>query len=146
MVEQGSLTPDVAARLDLERSYGIWWHSGRDFEGNEHRVAVPVPDSGVPREVADAARAAIADNVPLSAAGDGRFWPLLGGVLHCGGCGLRMRAHAVRTRGRAYHYVRCPFHLRTTLERCPVNARLPAYKAEEVVWRFWRGYWCGPSV
>jgi site-specific DNA recombinase len=136
LVKQGFMAPDVAARLDPEGCYGIWWYRGRDFEGDEHHVAVPVPDSGVPREVADAARAAVADNVPLSAAGDGRFWELLGGVLHCGGCGLRMQAHAVRTRGRVYHYLRCPFHLRTTPERCPVNARLRAEKAEESVWRF----------
>src|SRR3712207_3066390 len=145
LVEQGFMTPDVAARLDPERNYGIWWYSGRDFEGNEHRVAVPVPDSGMPREVADAARAAIADNVPISAAGDGRFWELLGGVLFCGGCRLRMQAHTVRTRGRVYHYLRCPFHLRTTPERRPVNARLRAEKAEEAVWRFVSGLLVEPE-
>jgi site-specific DNA recombinase len=143
LVEQGFMASDVAAKAP--DPCGVWWYSGRDFEGNEHRVAVPVPDSGVPREVADAARAAIVDNVPLSAAGDGRFWPLLGGVLYCGGCGLRMQAHAVRTRGRVYHYLRCPFHLRTTPERCPVNARLPAEKAEEAVWRFVAGLLARPE-
>jgi DNA invertase Pin-like site-specific DNA recombinase len=137
LVERGFIAPDVAALLDPERGYGIWWYKGRDFEGNEHRVAVPVPDSGVPREVADAARAAVADNVPLSAAGGGRFWELLGGILYCGGCGLRMQAHAVKMRGRVYHYLRCPFHLHaTTSERCPVNARLRAEEAEEAVWQF----------
>lgn len=143
LVEQGFMAPDVAVKAPGQ--CGIWWYSGRDFEGNEHRVAVPVPPSGVPREVADAARAAIADNVPLSAAGNGRFWELLGGVLHCAGCGLRMQAHAVRTRGRVYHYVRCPFHLRTTPERCPVNAQLPAEKAEEAVWRFVSGLLVRPE-
>ena len=85
----------------------------------------------------DAARKAIEDNVPVSAAGGGRFWELLGGITRCGGCGLRMQAHAVTNPvGRVYHYMRCPFHLRTTPERCPVNARVPAEKAEEAVWRF----------
>jgi hypothetical protein len=137
LVEQGFMAPEVAARLDPENSYGMWWYEGRDFEGNEHRVAVPVPDSGVPREVVDAARAAIVDNVPISAAGGGRFWELLGGITRCGGCGLRMQAHAVRNPvGRVYYYMRCPFHDRTTPERCPVNARIPAEKAEEAVWSF----------
>ena len=57
------------------------------------------------REVADAAREALVDNAPLSKADD-RFWSLLGGILYCGGCGLRlwMQAHAVRrSKERVYH-------------------------------------------
>jgi DNA invertase Pin-like site-specific DNA recombinase len=145
LVEQGFVAPDVADRLDPEGRYGIWWYTGRDFEGDEHRVAVPVPSSGVPREVADAARAAVVDNVPLSGAGDGRFWPLLGGILFCGGCGMRMQAHAVRSRGRVYHYVRCPLNQRVGPEKCPVNARLPAEQAERVVWEFVEGLLVEPE-
>ena len=136
LVEQGFMAPEVAARAP--DPCGIWWYVGRDFEGTEHRVAVPVPDSGVPREVADAARKAIENNVPASAAGGGRFWQLLGGITRCGWCGLRMQAHAVKNPvGRVYHYMRCPFHKRTTgPDGCPLNVRVPVEKAEEAVWRF----------
>jgi DNA invertase Pin-like site-specific DNA recombinase len=146
LVEEGFMDPAVAARLDPDKSYGIWWYRGRDFEGDEHRVAVPVPDAGVPREVVDAARAAVVDNVPLSGADDGRFWELLGGILYCGGCGLRMQAHAVtNSTGRVYHYLRCPVQGRTTLEKCPVNARLSAESAEETVWTFVMGLLVEPE-
>ena len=136
LVEQGFMAPEVAKQAP--DPCGIWWYVGKDFEGNEHRVAVPVPDSGVPREVADAARNAIENNVPSSAAGGGRFWQLLGGITRCGGCRLRMQGHAVKNPvGRVYHYMRCPFHKRTTVpDGCPLNVRVPAEKAEEAVWRF----------
>jgi hypothetical protein len=78
---------------------------------------VPVPDSGVPREVVDAARKAIENNVPISSAGDRKFWELLGGITRCGGCGLRMQAHAVTNPvGRVYHYMRCPYHKRAAMD------------------------------
>ena len=134
LVEQGFMAPEVAQKAP--DPCGVWWYEGRDFEGNEHRVAVPVPDAGIPRRVAEAARAAVVDNVPLSGAGDRGFWELSGGILRCGGCGLRMQAHVVKSRGRVYHYLRCPLNQRATPEKCPVNARVPAERLEEEVWRF----------
>jgi hypothetical protein len=77
------MAPEVAAKAP--EGCGVWWYEGRDFEVNAHRVAVPVPASGVERVVADAARAAVIDNVPVSAAGGGRVWQLLGGIMRCGG-------------------------------------------------------------
>ncbi len=115
---------------------GVWWYAGKDFEGNEHRIAVPVPASGVPREVADAARAAVVDNVPISGTNGSRFWELLGGIIFCAGCGLRMQAHVVRSSGRVYSYLRCPLNQRVGSEKCPVNARLLAEEAERVMWEF----------
>ncbi len=134
LVSQGFMAPDVAARAP--EGCGIWWYSGKDYEGEEHRVAVPVPHSGVGRETADAARANVENNVPLSSAGDGRYWELLGGILRCGGCGLRMQAHVVTRGEHVYEYLRCPQNQRTTPERCPVNARLSAKQVEEAVWGF----------
>jgi len=86
----------VATRLEREQLYGIWWYNrlrvrtrqvsepsenGRRYrkearftvKPKEEWVAVPVPYSGIPREVVDAARAAIKDNrVPSKARR--RFW------------------------------------------------------------------------
>jgi len=100
------VSPDVAARLDRSRSYGVWWFNRRrmqtyqvvesDENGRRYRrrtkttakpreqwIAVPVPDCGVPREWVDAAREAIKDNYrPPSA--NRRFWELSGGLLRCG--------------------------------------------------------------
>jgi site-specific DNA recombinase len=96
LVQQGYMAPEVAARLDPEEHYGIWWYRGKDYDGNQHRVAVPVPDSGIPRDWVDAARKATEDNVPASNAGD-RFWQLSGGILLCGGCGCRMQVHPMKS-------------------------------------------------
>ena len=142
LVEQGFMDPGVAE--EAPQGCGIWWYTGKDYEGEEHRVAVPVPTSGVPREVADAARAAVVDNVPLSGAGDRGFWELSGGILRCGGCGLRMQAHTVRQRGRVYNYLRCPLNQRVTQEKCQVNARVPAERLEETVWQFVAGLLTDP--
>jgi DNA invertase Pin-like site-specific DNA recombinase len=48
LVLKGRMKPDVAARV--EAPIGVWWYVGTDYDGNECRVAVPVPPSGVPRE------------------------------------------------------------------------------------------------
>src|SRR5215207_3398754 len=73
---------EVAAKLDPEKRYGIWWYNrrrttrkqvseggpdGRSYlsavktteKERGQWIAVPVPDSGVPRQWVDAARAAI---------------------------------------------------------------------------------------
>ena len=109
------VSPEVAALLDRDRRYGIWWFNRERWrrtkvseppstgEGRVYRskvvsvprpreewVAVPVPDSGIPRETDEAARHIVANNKPCSSNGD-RFWELSGGVLRCSECGRRMR-------------------------------------------------------
>ena len=82
---KATATPEVAACLDPNKSYGLWWfnrlgHKVRqisEFSGNgrryrkthywyqkpkEERIAVPVPDSGIPREVVEMARVAVEGN------------------------------------------------------------------------------------
>ena len=53
----------------------------------EEWIAVPVPDSGVPREVVEVARASIKDNHAPSNAGR-RFWELSAGLAYCGPCAV----------------------------------------------------------
>ena len=52
-------------------------------------VAVPVPDSGIPRGWVDAARDAVAGYRAPSKLG-GRFWELSGALMRCGECGRAM--------------------------------------------------------
>jgi site-specific DNA recombinase len=77
--------PEVAARLDPSKSYVLWWFNrcrmtrkpvtkvsgdgkryGRKYSSHtkpkEEWIAVPVPDSGIPRETAEAALEQIKDN------------------------------------------------------------------------------------
>ena len=71
---------------------------------------MPVPDSGIPRAVMDAARAAIKDERTPSNAGR-RFWELSGGILWCSDCGRRMtptpKTKFHKGRRYVYSYYRC---------------------------------------
>jgi len=128
------VSPEVAAHLDPTRNYGLWWfnrrrmtskpvsevsENGRRYsrkytsytKPKEEWIAVPVPDSGIPRELVDAAREAIKGNRVPSRAGE-RFWELSGGVGRCAECGRRLRTiHRRKQRKsgpRSYGYYRCP--------------------------------------
>jgi site-specific DNA recombinase len=125
------VSPEVAARLDPAKRYGVWWWGrsrinrrqvsepgpdGRRYRyrystaqrPREEWTAVPVPDSGIPREWVDAAREKIKHNRRPSNA-DRRSWELSGGVLRCAECGRAMAAHTCPKPkiGRIYFYYRC---------------------------------------
>jgi site-specific DNA recombinase len=149
----------VAARLDPNKRYGIWYFNRRRYvskqvsvngpEGRSYRrttkvfdrprsewIAVPVPESGIPREWVDAAREAIKDNQRQSANGD-RFWELSGGVLYCAECGCRMTVHATldSRNGRRYCYYRCPKRGRHGVQKVCINGKHHrAAEAEAAVW------------
>jgi site-specific DNA recombinase len=156
------IAPEVAARLDPERSYGLWWfnrlgHKVRQVsepsaDGRRYRkthewyqkpkeewIAVPVPDSGIPRELVAGARAAIEGNRVPARAGR-RFWELTGSIARCGECGWTMCAtHATTTkRGRryAYDYYRCSNRDRHGIEACANSHKSRADKLEPEVWAF----------
>jgi hypothetical protein len=95
-------------------------------------IAVPVPDSGIPREVIDAAQEAIADNKPPSSNGD-RFWELSGGILRCGECGWRMRTTVTRRDSKDYYYYLCRKH-REQWDACPNRKNYRADEMEPSVW------------
>ena len=91
-------------------------------------IAVPVPDSGIPRELVDAARDAIKDNRP-PASRKHRFWELAGGITRCGGCGKVMLTNTVTNRNR--HYYRCRTRRDNGKEACEVtNRRADTLEAE----------------
>jgi len=156
---QELVSPDVAARLDPKKRYGVWYFNRRRYvtkqisvngpEGRSYRrkttvidkprsewVAVPVPESGIPREWVDAAREAIKDNQRQSSNG-GRFWELSGGVLYCAECGCRMTTRATldSRNGRSYCYYRCPKRGRHGVQKVCINGKTHrAAEAEAAVW------------
>src|SRR5918997_1446772 len=156
------VAPEVAARLDTDRSYGLWWYNrlghkvrqvsepsadGRRYrkthewyqKPKEEWITVPVPDSGIPREIVEAARAAIEGNRVPARAGR-RFWELTGSIARCGECGWTMCAtHSTTTkRGRtyAYDYYRCSNRDRHGLKACANSHKPRADKLEREVWAF----------
>jgi site-specific DNA recombinase len=156
------VAPEVAGRLDPSLEYGIWWFNRRRTEtkqvsemgpeGRRYRrrikvtdkprsewVAVPVPDSGIPREWIDATREAIKDNRRPSANSD-RVWELSGGMLFCDECGNRMSVHTSVNHWKGaevrYHYYRCPKRQRHGLEACRHNTHYKAAEREARVWEF----------
>jgi len=103
----------------------------------EEWIAVPVPDSGVPREWVDAARDAIKNNRrPPSA--KRRFWELAGGLLRCGHCGGYMTncSSLGRKPDAWYFYYRCARQSDNGTEACPHKKMYPAAKTEHRVWQF----------
>lgn len=159
------VTPEVAATLDLSLTYGIWWFNRRRTEtrqvsdmgpdGRRYRrrikvtdkprsewIAVPVPDSGIPRKWVDATREATKDNRRPSANSD-RVWELSGGMLFCDECGNRMSVHTSvnhwNGEGNRYFYYRCPKRQRPGLEACAHNTHYRAVERESRVWVFVSG-------
>src|SRR5215217_6101822 len=152
------VSPEVAARLDREQLYGIWWYNrlrvrtrqvsepsenGRRYrtearfteKPKDEWVAVPVAYAGIPREVVDAARAAIKDNRRPSNSGR-RFWELSGGILRCGTCGHSTVTQSVRAHAGThyYHYYYCRNHRHHGDAECTNRKHYRAVDLEGRVW------------
>jgi len=147
------VSPEVSARLDPQKSYGVWWYNRREavktrsgrrvrMKPRSEWVAVPVPDAGVPKETVLAARKRLEDNRPASNAGR-REWDLSGGIIRCGHCGCAMTAHTAtrnyrKKDGSVSRYVRfyyvCPTNTRVGGKGCPMNRSLHAVNTEAAVW------------
>ena len=156
------VSPEVAARLERDKCYGIWYYGRRRFvrsqvseagpDGRSYRkkqrkifrpeeewLGVPVPDSGIPREWVDAAREAIKDNRRTSNAGR-RFWELSGGILHCGECGWTMYAHTTPpSPNKRYFYYVCKAKYKKGPDFCTASGTHAAEKLEASVWEEVRG-------
>ena len=160
------VAPEVAALLDPEKRYGVWNYNvvrrrtrqvaeiGPDGSRTYAKrskttvkppsewIAVPVADSGIPREWVDAAREAIKHNRrPPSR--KHRFWELAGGVMRCGGCGKLMFTNSITNKG--LHYYRCPSRRDNGKEACDVRNRR-AEKVEVEVWKSVRAILCDPDL
>jgi site-specific DNA recombinase len=147
------VSPDVLARLEPGGHYGVYWfgeraetrkrvsESGEGGRVYRHRytskvrpvadrIGVPVPDSGIPREWVDAARANLEENRRPANAGR-RFWDLSAGILRCSECG---RAMSPRTASRTYFYYACTVGPSKRLRGCSAKKFHPAAELEERVW------------
>jgi len=148
------VAPEVAARLDPGKLYGIWYYNvtrrktrqvaelavdgSRTYVKRSRTtvrpagdwIAVPVADSGIPRELVDAAREAIKHN-RRPASRKHRFWELAGGITRCGGCGKLMFTNSITNKG--LHYYRCPSRRDNGKEACNVKNRR-ADRIEAEVW------------
>ena len=122
------LSREVAARLDPNEAYGIWWYNRRNVttsydtetDGDNGKryvtrtsvrtrdekdwIAVPVP-AYLPRKLVDQARLMIESRTGLERKHQARQWELKG-VLRCS-CGQNMITNTSHHKGEAYHYYRC---------------------------------------
>jgi site-specific DNA recombinase len=116
LVSRGHLSPQVLANLDASNNYGVWWYGVNRVElipMGEHRrrwsknpeserVAVPVPDAGIPRETVDAARDALKRSCRPRK--ESKHFYELRGMLRCTCCGLLMTGYST---GSGYRYYQC---------------------------------------
>ncbi|MDP9476404.1 MAG: recombinase family protein [Actinomycetota bacterium] len=156
----GLIAPEVAAGLHPERRYGVWWFNRRrtitqqvsesgpggrtyhkrsrvSYKDRSEWIAVPVPDSGVPIELVEAARAAVAEYRPSSKLG-GRSWELSGALMRCGECGRAMepvdRYYRTKSGGKGVIcYYRCREGNRRR-QTCPNSKSIRSDKAHPAVW------------
>jgi site-specific DNA recombinase len=164
---EGLVSPEVAARLEPEQLYGVFWFNtkrrtetqvaeagpnGRSYKRKvktvakprEEWIAVPVPDAGIPRELVDTARATIGANARVSSAGE-RFWELSGGIVRCGLCGRRMSPSTTRKGGKTYHYYRCDKRWQGNAAACSHEKHHRADRLEQMVWEFVSNYLKNPE-
>ena len=155
----GLVAPEVAARLDESESYGIFWFNrtrttrkretavgpdGREYRWRytvrrnprEQWVAIPVPHSGIPREVVDAARAMLKNNRRAGSTGR-RFWQIPSGAVRCGACGTRMHQYAAAAGGRVYAYFKCARLIRFGKDGCSPERIRTNHRAEEIEGHMW---------
>jgi site-specific DNA recombinase len=158
----GNLPAAVVAALDPKKRYGVSWYGRRrtkvrpvaefgpdgerryrnkqetTIRPREEWIGVPVPDSGIPRSLVDAARDAIRENARPSSAGR-RFWELSGGVAACGECGRYLRQTHRKHAGKEgvfYNYYGCPSTQNKTGRVCRNGKGRRAEELEEWVWEF----------
>jgi site-specific DNA recombinase len=154
----GLVTPEVAARLDPAKEYGIQWfnrkkvsvHTVTEPDGNggrryrkrnyvtlrprEEWIAVPVP-SYLPSIVVDRARSALENSKGYERKGLTRGWELRG-LVRCP-CGSGMGTLTSRSKGGpSYHYYTC-VRRRKQGKICTCTQKsLAAIEAEATVWGF----------
>ena len=161
------VSPEVAARLEEGKHYGVWWWARRRHtvkqvsestpEGRRYSkkkssmenppekwIAVPVPDSGIPREWVDAARENILHNRRPQSSGL-RFYELAGAA-YCGSCGRAMaRTTTTNKTGARFFYYRCMRRWSDGKGSCENGKSHSAPKTEAAVWEAVRAHMTEPD-
>jgi site-specific DNA recombinase len=169
LVDRGQMSQEVAARLDPEKHYGIWWFNryrtttaqvaDQNADGSKRYrkrrtyapkpesewIAVAVPDAGIPRSWVDSARESIAKNKSPSKNG-GRFWELSGGITRCADCGRSMQTSTVTSGNspKVNFYYRCAKHHRNE-GPCSNRRSHRADRLEPLVWGYISGVMKDPE-
>jgi site-specific DNA recombinase len=153
----GLIAPEVAARLDPHKEYGIQWYNRQrvtertasEPDGNGGRryrkrrsfrwrpkgewIAIPVP-AYLPRELVDRARALVGSGRARERKHLAREWELRG-MMRCG-CGWKMSTRTAESNGHLFHYYVCKRspaarNIGECAQRC-----VRATRVEDIVWRF----------
>ncbi|MDP9476572.1 MAG: recombinase family protein [Actinomycetota bacterium] len=140
------VSAEVAAGLDKEARYGVYWFNRNRVEkkggrrinhGEKPRedwVALPVPDLGIPPEWVDAARAKVADNTKPTRSDDG--WPReLHGFVYCPYCGRSLTTFKNNNTPPGRYYV-CSRLRQDGRGACPDAVYRPAAELEREVMGF----------
>jgi flagellar motility protein MotE (MotC chaperone) len=134
------VSSEVAAKLDPDKLYGIWWYNRRNVtksydsepdgdtgkryvtrtsvrtRDEQEWIAVPVPVY-LPRKLVDQARLMMESHTGLERKHQARQWELKG-VLRCS-CGQNMITNTSRYKDNAYHYYRCKREAAYGSDACP---------------------------
>jgi site-specific DNA recombinase len=154
------VSPEVAARLDPAKEYGVQWYNRdkvtvrtvSEADGNGGRayrkrktqkrrpkqewLAIPVP-AYLPRDLVDRARAQMDANKGAERKHLAREWELRG-LMRCS-CGSKMQTKTTRPLGYTYHYYLC-VKRRELRKMCSCTQKaLRASEVEPVVWAFVSG-------
>jgi hypothetical protein len=115
-LREAGVGEEALAALDSDARHGLWWYGRnrvgltpdaarrRRFEAlpESEWIGTPVPDSGIPRETVEAARASLDAAYRPRAKARHRYE--LAGTLYCAECGLRMTDYST---GSGYRYYAC---------------------------------------
>jgi hypothetical protein len=155
------VTPEVAATLDAERVYGLWYWNRRETvkrkEWDEAKrrfvtrygykerprrewlvVPVDITDAGLAAGTVDRAREAAKVRYRKPSGAAGRFWQLRG-IAYCGECGSVLSPHYV-TGTRAdgsktrIHYHQCRRRYNTGPKDCDHTTSYRAEILEKTIW------------
>jgi hypothetical protein len=153
-------SPQVASRLDPERSYGIWWYNRRDaqrtrvFDDTLVASDATLPARAPPRSHARSGspypfptpafpgmtwsvHAKPSGTTSSSSAGR-RFWELSGGIFRCAECGRALVAVTTlkgpKGRRRRMFYYMCATRRQRGKHACSFSKSMNAHRTESAVW------------
>jgi hypothetical protein len=158
LIELG-VAPHVVAALP-DDVYGVSWYGKRRVKLRSKTLAevtkkdpkewipVPIVDARIDKDLVEAARLAIVDNVATSK-NAARFWELSGGIAYCGECRRRMlastRKRPAPAEGHYFYYI-CPRGRYSWDDGCSHNRHHRAEDLEAYVFEQVRVFLSDPNL